>query len=299
MPDHRTGPEAAMAGMLFGLAGVGALCAMDATAKSLGASLTVFQIGFVRYLGAALWLVPFLALTRRPWPRPQNLRRHASRGALMALTACLFFYGITNLPLAVATALAMTAPLYVSLFGILMLKEKFTASLALALMLGVTGSLIIIFGEPVEVGGSGDWTAWTAAMLAPISYAAAIVLLKHHSADEGAAAMTMAQSFIAAMIFLPLALPSFALPEAHLWAGIALIGFLGALGFMLIINGLRRLPASVFSVVDYTGILWAAALGLLFFGEHPRLPLWIGGGLIIAACAIGARSGRRAATAAT
>lgn len=296
MHDRRTGP---MAGMLFGLAGIGALCAMDATAKSLGASLTVFQIGFVRYLGAALWLVPFLVFTHRPWPRPQNLRRHALRGALMALTACLFFYGITNLPLAVATALAMTAPLFVAFFGILMLKEKFTAYLALALALGITGSLIIIFGDPVEVGGSGGWMAWTAALLAPISYAAAIVLLKHHSADEGAAAMTMAHSFIAAMIFLPLALPGFALPEVHLWAEIALIGFLGALGFVLIINGLRRLPASAFSVVDYTSILWAAALGLLFFGERPGLPLWIGGGLIIAACAIGAQGGRRSATAAT
>jgi drug/metabolite transporter (DMT)-like permease len=257
----------------------------------------VFQIGFVRYLGAALWLVPFLVLTRRPWPRPQNLQRHALRGGLMALTACLFFYGITNLPLAVATALAMTAPLYVSLFGILMLKEKFTASLALALALGIAGSLIIVFGEPVEVGSSGDWMAWAAAILAPVSYAAAIVLLKHHSGDEGAAAMTMAHSFIAAMIFLPLALPGFAVPEEQLWGQVALVGFLGALGFVLIINGLRRLPASVFSVVDYTGILWAAALGLLFFGEHPALPLWIGGGLIIAACAIGAQNGRRAAAA--
>jgi drug/metabolite transporter (DMT)-like permease len=286
-----------MAGILFGLAGVGALCAMDATAKSLGAGLTVFQIGFVRYLGAALWLVPFLVLTRRAWPRRQNLRRHALRGALMALTACFFFYGITNLPLAVATALAMTAPVYVSLFGILMLKEKFSASLALALTLGITGSAIIIFGEPVQVDASGDWMAWAAAVLAPVSYAGAIVLLKHHSADEGAAAMTMAQSLIAAMIFLPLALPGFNVPEGHLWAQIALIGLLGALGFVLIINGLRRLPASVFSVVDYTGILWAAALGILFFGEHPALPLWIGGGLIIAACAIGAESGRRAAAA--
>jgi drug/metabolite transporter (DMT)-like permease len=109
--------------------------------------------------------------------------------------------------------------------------------------------------------------------------------------------MTMAQSFIAAMIFLPFALPGFTIPEEQLWGQLALVGFLGALGFVLIINGLRRLPASVFSVVDYTGILWAAGLGLLFFGEHPALPLWIGGGLIIAACAIGAQSGRRAATA--
>lgn len=283
-----------LSGILIGAGGVAMLCAMDAVAKALGASLSTFQVGFVRYLGAALWLVVYIAATRRAWPERRNLHRHAMRGALMALTAVFFFYGVIHLPLAVATALAMSAPIYISLFGIVFLKERFSSGLLIAILLGIAGSLVIVFGgTPVETGGDSDILAWGAAILAPVSYAAAIVLLKHHSSDESAAAMTFAQSLIAALLFLPLAIPGAALPQsALLWGQIALVGLLGALGFLLLIAGLRRVPASVFAVVDYTGLLWAAVYGFVFFVELPEPQLWIGGGLIIAACAMGARAGR-------
>ena len=275
-----------LAGILLGAAGIALLSAMDATAKSLGAALSPFQIGFVRYLGAAIWLVPVIVLTRGAWPRRQNIGRHAARAALMALTAGLFFHAVVHLPLAIATALWMSAPVYVSLFG---------AGMGLAILLGMAGTLIIILGgAPSDTESSADVLAWAAAIFAPVSYASALVLLKNHAGDESAAAMTLAQSLIAAMLFLPLALPGFSVPSGWLWLQIALVGLLGALGLMLMIAGLRRMPASVFAVVDYTGLLWAAAFGALFFAEIPGALFWVGGGMIIAACAVSARAGRTA-----
>ncbi len=268
---------------------------MDATAKSLGAALSPFQIGFVRYLGAAIWLVPVIVLTRGAWPRRQNIGRHAARAALMALTAGLFFHAVVHLPLAIATALWMSAPVYVSLFGIVLLGERPTAGMGLAILLGMAGSLIIILGgAPSDTESSADVLAWAAAIFAPVSYASALVLLKHHAGDESAAAMTLAQSLIAAMLFLPLALPGLSVPSGWLWLQIALVGLLGALGLMLMIAGLRRMPAAVFAVVDYTGLLWAAAFGALIFAEMPGPLFWVGGGMIIAACAVSARAGRTA-----
>ena len=284
-----------VAGILLGAAGIAILSAMDATAKSLGAALSPFQIGFVRYLGAAIWLVPVIVLTRGAWPRRQNIGRHAARAALMALTAGLFFHAVVHLPLAIATALWMSAPVYVSLFGIVLLGERPTAGMGLAILLGMAGSLIIILGgAPSDTESSADVLAWAAAIFAPVSYASALVLLKNHAGDESAAAMTLAQSLIAAMLFLPLALPGFSVPSGWLWLQIALVGLLGALGLMLMIAGLRRMPASVFAVVDYTGLLWAAAFGALFFAEIPGALFWVGGGMIIAACAVSARAGRTA-----
>ncbi len=284
-----------LAGILLGAAGIALLSAMDATAKSLGAALSPFQIGFVRYLGAAIWLVPVIVLTRGAWPRRQNIGRHAARAALMALTAGLFFHAVVHLPLAIATALWMSAPVYVSLFGVVLLGERLTAGMGLAILLGMAGSLIIILGgAPSDTESSADVLAWAAAIFAPVSYASALVLLKNHAGDESAAAMTLAQSLIAAMLFLPLALPGFSVPSGWLWLQIALVGLLGALGLMLMIAGLRRMPASVFAVVDYTGLLWAAAFGALFFAEIPGALFWVGGGMIIAACAVSARAGRTA-----
>ncbi len=288
-------------GLLLCFAGMALLCAMDVVAKALGAHLNAFQIACVRYSGAAIWLVLYIAIARNTWPSLANWRRHLLRALLMVMTACLFFYGVTHLPLAIATALAMSAPIYVSLFGIVFFKERPSAMLGLAILLGIVGSAVIVVGgSGVSGGADSDISGWIAGLLAPISYAAAIVLLKHHSDDEGAAALSLATAAIAALVLLPVAVPGFVLPPADAWPLLALIGFLGACGFMLLTIGLRTTPASSFAIVDYVSLLWAAFFGFVFFSEVPELRFWIGGALIVAACALGMRatSKQAAATAA-
>lgn len=283
-------------GFLLCLAGMILLCAMDATAKALGPHLSTFQTTFVRYAGSVVWLAIFIALTRGAWPNPRNWRRHLLRGSTIVVTACLFFYAITKLPLAIVTALAMSAPIYVALIGVVAFKERPTPMLVVAILLGVSGSAVMVFG-----GGAlaleGDLLAWVCALLAPLAYATSIVLVKHHADDESAAALTMSSGVVAAVLVLPFALPGIAVPAPVAWPLMALVGFLGATGFVLLTIGLRTTQASVFAIVDYMNILWAALFGFVFFYEVPELRFWIGGGLIVAACALGAvAAARRPAT---
>lgn len=277
----------------LGAAGIVLLCAMDAVAKALGANLTTFQVVFVRCLGAAIWLALWIVLTRGDWPRRENLRRHLLRAIMLVVTASLFFYAIARLPLAVVAALGMTAPVYVTVLGAIIFKEHVGIGPWIALGLGAAGSAVIIFaGSPIDLEGATDLFAWAAAVLAPLSYAITLVILKHHSSNEGAAAMTLAQTLFAAIIISPLAFGPVSIPDAMVWGQIALIGFFGAVGFLLLINGLKRMPVSVFAVLDYTGLIWAGLFGFLFFGEIPGPQLWVGGALIVAACVITARSPR-------
>lgn len=277
-----------LAGIGLGMLGVFVLCGMDATAKALGASLSIFEVAFWRFFSAALWLVPMIALLRAPWPDLRHWRRHLLRGALNAATAMLFFYGVINLPLAVATALSMSAPIYISLFGVIFLKERFGWWQGAAVALGVVGSLVIVSsaGAETATGTESVW-AWGAAIMAPMAYAGALVLMKHHSRGEGAAATALGQTAVAALIFAPLALPGFVPPAAEIWGLVGLVGLFGAAGFIILITGLKMIPASVFAVVDYTALVWSGLLGLIVFGEQPGLALLAGGGLIILACAVG------------
>jgi S-adenosylmethionine uptake transporter len=41
-----------------------------------------------------------------------------------------------------------------------------------------------------------------------------------------------------------------------------------------------------FAVLEYTGLLWAAGFGYIFFGEIPTLYVWLGAGLIIVGCVL-------------
>jgi drug/metabolite transporter (DMT)-like permease len=280
-------------GLLLCFAGMALLCAMDAAAKTLGAHLNAFQISCVRYGGAAIWMVLYIALQRAAWPDLRNWRRHISRALLMVVTACLFFYGVTHLPLAIATALAMSAPIYVSLFGIVFFKERPSPVLWIAVGLGIAGSAVIVFGGPLTSGATGDTSGWIAGLLAPITYAAAIVLLKHHSDTEGAEALTLSTAAIAAIVLLPTAIPGFVLPPMSVWWLMPLMGLLGAAGFVLLTNGLRTTAASTFAIVDYASLLWAALLGYVFFSEVPGVRFWIGGGLIVLACIVVMRTTSR------
>lgn len=283
-------------GLLLCFAGMSMLCLMDATAKALGAHLNAFQIACVRYGGAAAFMVLYIALRGVAWPALGNWRRHMLRAVLGVATACLFFYGVTHLPLAIATALAMSAPIYVSIFGIVFFKERPSPMLWVAIALGIAGSAVIISGSPLT-GGAGDVTGWIAGLLAPITYAGAIVALKHHSDSESAEALTLSTAAISAIVLLPVAVPGFAVPPMNVWALLPLPGFLGAVGFVLLTNGLRTTPASTFAIVDYAGLLWAALLGFVFFHEVPALRFWIGGALIVAACIVVMDTTNRAAKA--
>lgn len=283
-----------LAGLGLGTAGIACLSTMDALVKGVAAHMPVPEVVFVRYLGAALWLMVYIAATRGSWPQGRNLVRHLQRGVLGAVTALLFFYAVTHLPLAIATAIAMSAPIYVSVLGIVFLKEPASPRLAFAVGLGLVGAAIIVLGGTdlansagqAPADGTSDLFGWIAAFLAPLSYASVLVLLKHHSEDESAAAMTLAQFTIGALVTLPVALNGFTLPPAGLWLHIAAIGLLGTIGFLLLIAGLKRIPASIFAPLDYTGLVWAALWGWLFFAEPIGPTLVLGGILIIAGCTL-------------
>lgn len=277
-------------GLAFGAAGVLLLSCMDAVVKALGAELSTFQIVFVRMFGAALWMAVWIALTRGDWPQRARLWQHVQRGAMLTVTACLFFYAATSLPLAVYAALAMTAPIYVTVLAALIFKEAIPRSGIVALAIGTLGSIIIIFGGGAAFEGTADITGWVAAVLAPVAYAFTMVLMKHHSGGEGAAAMALGQSLVVSALVLPFAIRDIPVLTPTLSWQVPLVGFLGAVGFICFINGLRRLPISVFAVIDYSGLVWAGVLGLIFFAEVPGQQLWIGGSLIIAACVISTRA---------
>jgi len=279
-------------GLILGAMGVILMCCMDAVVRALGAELTTFQIVFVRMYGAAIWLCAWIGITRADWPRPARFRRHLIRGAMLLVVATLFFYAASHLPLAVCTALAMTAPVYVTVLAAVIFKEPISARGVIALGLGLVGSAVIVFGGKIVVlNGASDLFAWGSAIIAPLVYASTLVVMKHHSRDEGAAAMSLGQSVVAGTLALPLALFG-AMPEMtpSLSWQIPLVGFLGAMGYLFFINGLQRLPVSVFAVLDYTALIWASLLGFIFYAELPGAQVWVGGALIITACVLTAQS---------
>ncbi|MDZ7748087.1 MAG: EamA family transporter [Halofilum sp. (in: g-proteobacteria)] len=119
------GDSAPLVGIAFMCAGVLCLTINDVFAKWLGQFYPVPEVVFFRML-LALPLIAGVGLafggrralaTRRPLA-------HLGRGLLATCAALTFFLGLTLLPLAEVSAIAFTAPLFVTLLAVPLLGER-------------------------------------------------------------------------------------------------------------------------------------------------------------------------------
>jgi drug/metabolite transporter (DMT)-like permease len=61
------------------------------------------------------------------------------------------------------------------------------------------------------------------------------------------------------------------------------VGVIGGGAQFLLIEGMKRAPASVLAPFEYTALVWAFALGYLIWSDVPRSGVVYGATLIIAA----------------
>lgn len=273
--------------LVWAFVGVAVLTIMDALVKALSASFPTFQIVFLRFAFMGAWVGLLLIATRPGWPRRDRLRAHLGRAVMMVITTSSFFYALGHLPLAEVFAISFTAPIFMAIFGAIFLKEKLRLSIAGAIALGFVGMLVTVLG-----GADGTLTlrgepfALACAFTAPVAYALGIVLLRSQTAHEHITLIVFVQALLVALLLVPLQALGFKALTATDWLLFAVIGLFGAVGYLAFAAALAKISVARFSIADYTGLIWAAVLGYVFFDEVPRATVWLGAALIIAGCLI-------------
>jgi S-adenosylmethionine uptake transporter len=101
--------------------GIALLTGMDALAKALAGGYGTFQIVFFRYAVSLLVFAAAIPLLRPQWPRRERLGAHAARAVLTIVTGATFFYALGKLPFTQVFAIAYTGPIFVALFGAMLL----------------------------------------------------------------------------------------------------------------------------------------------------------------------------------
>src|SRR3989338_4763634 len=124
-----------VAGLLFGCMGV--------FVKLGAAHFSHVELVFYRSLFGLL-LVYGIMRHQRISVATQHWRNHLWRGISGSVALALFFYCITVLPLATAVTLNYTAPLFLTIFTMLVFKDKFHLPLTIAIMLGFCGVVLLL-----------------------------------------------------------------------------------------------------------------------------------------------------------
>ncbi|MBA4710780.1 DMT family transporter [Aquitalea aquatica] len=273
--------------LLYSLA-IFLLAVMDASAKWLTHGYPVGEIIFFRSLFALPILLVLglrhssapvrLLATAHPW-------RHLLRGVVVMVTIVTFFMALRHLPLATVTVITLANPIFMLLLGLFWLGEQVGRRQWLAVGLGLIGVMVVC-------GLSGlQFNAYSLlAVASALSYALATLLTRQLSAHDSPATIAMLGTLIM-LLFSAISMGGdWQWPGLTDWLVLLLLGLSGGLANFVNALSLRDVPLSAVAPLEYSILLWAAALGYFFFAEMPGMSTWLGGALIIASGVVVARA---------
>ncbi|MEZ6023116.1 MAG: DMT family transporter [Hyphomonadaceae bacterium] len=272
---------------------ISAGAAMDTTIKYLAQSNHVLVVALGRYVFGALFSAAIWWHAGKPSISLEMWRAHGLRGFVIAGCATTFFWALSVLPLAEAVTLSFIYPLIVPFVASLMLRERVRPQSLAAALVGFAGVIVATQGAP-SVADSPQHTLGVIAVLVSASlFSVAMVLLRARAQTDGAAIVGLMTSVIPMLIVAGPAIAFATTPHWSDWPLFLLMGALAAVFMYLTARAYARAQAQQLAPIHYVELIWATLFGYVIFHEMPRVQVFLGAILIIAACIYAAYDGRR------
>lgn len=266
-------------GMTSAIAAFFCFAVMNVFAKMLSEHHHVVEIAFYRNLIA---LIPFLfviyAMGRREiLTIHSNPRGIVIRSIIGTISLAATFGTFALLPLADGTAFLFTASLLIPALGFFFLGERVGPYRWGATIIGFMGVCVML-----RPSGDVNMTGVVVALSAACLHATLQTILRYLGKTERPETVTFYFVFIGtfvAMIPMPLVFTMPTWNEAPLIIG---LGLSGVVGQILLSRAYKFAEASIVTIFNYSGIIWATSFGWLFWDEWPQQTIFIGGAIVIA-----------------
>jgi drug/metabolite transporter (DMT)-like permease len=194
-----------------------------------------------------------------------------------------FFESLRALPLATAIAICFGAPLLMTAYSVVLLRERVGIHRWTAVVVGFAGVGVIIGPEALDgLIQPGALLALSAAAL----YALGMTMVRWLSPTETDTTMIVMQCVVQMAVGLAgmALLPGAPGPvPASAWIGIAAMSGFLILGQFLSYRAFRLAPVGAIAPFNYTELVWAALIGWFVWGEWPPDNVWSGAGIVVAA----------------
>jgi drug/metabolite transporter (DMT)-like permease len=191
----------------------------------------------------------------------------------------LYLAALYHLPLANATAIYMSSPLFIAVLARLFLGERVDVRRWIAIAMGFTGVLLVI--QPQSDGF--NLYAWLC-LLSTLIYAGRDLLTRKIPAGVPSIVVTLATAAVVVGMAAVVLLYEGWTPMA--WADVgrlALAAVCLSTAYYAIIASVRTGEVSVVAPFRYVGLLWAVVVGYLVWGHVPNSLAWTGIALLIVA----------------
>ncbi|MEM9099194.1 MAG: DMT family transporter, partial [Pseudomonadota bacterium] len=202
------------------------------------------------------------------------------RGVFITIAQVSFYFSLSFMPFATASALTFTMSLFTTAFSAPLLGHKIGIWRWSAVLTGFGGIMLIL--RP----GSETFTIWAfLPVLAAVGYAATAVTSPLFPKSVPTAAINLwtgISALIGAIVLTSTTSGWVPIASATDLGLMVAMGLVGGSGVLLLIFAYRMTEPSNLSPFDYFGILFAFVIGYMFFGESPVEELFPGVIFIIA-----------------
>lgn len=255
--------------------------------KLVSDAVPPLQVAFLRYFAGFMTILPFflgtyggregVAQVVGPAKRRLNLM-HALRASCGVASVAFGTYAVTHIPLANAQSIAMTNGVFAVLLAAVFLRERLTLQDIGAGIVCLSGAVVVAGPDP----GAPSWISLgaLAALLQAFAWGAEVVLLRFAAVnDTPQRTLTMVNGSACLGLLLLTAWLWERLPLHDLLILLAM-GPLAIVGQYCNIRAFRMAETAKLVPVKYSGLVFAALLGLMFFDEWPR-PAAVAGAAMI------------------
>lgn len=239
-----------------------------------GAAETV-PIGQIMFWRSALALIPICLYMMWLGEFPKALRTqrpglHVTRSMFGAFSMAMSFLSLAYLPVANAQALAYLAPILVLPLAAVMLNERLTAAIFVAISLGFAGVVLLLW-EAFEMPGEGALIGVAAGLAYALTMAFVRVHTKVMTLTESSSTIAFYFALVAAIIGLMTLPLGWVALGSGVFGWLALAGLLGGVGHIVANEAVARAPVSALAPFDFSGLIWALGFDLLLFSVIPGL----------------------------
>jgi drug/metabolite transporter (DMT)-like permease len=256
---------------------------MSLFVKIAGARLPTAEVVLAR--GVVILSVTSLLLRRagiRPWGRRRGLL--LLRGLFGFSAVACFYYAIAHIPLADATVIQYTNPVWTALLAAAVLDERLRRVEVVGTAASLGGVLLVarpsfLFGaesahlDPIVAG---------IALAGAILSAAAYVCVRKLGESDETLVIVFYFALVSTVGSLPIAATEAVWPTPHEWLALLGVGVTAQAAQILMTHGLKRERAGRAMAVGYLQIVFAGLWGVLFFSEVPGPWSYAGAALVVA-----------------
>ena len=268
-----------VSGILIFTLGLSFIALADAMAKVLGESMPSPQVVWLYLVSVLVALFGYLFVTRQNFRQIAKTKKpglQIARGLSILCSLTFIFGSLQFLPLAEATVINFTGPLFMVALAGPMLGEKVGWRRWAAVIVGLAGAMIVV--RP-----GSEVFQWAALMpIASAVFFALFQLLTRKISVHDGTMTTLFYTQIVAASGAVLAAPFFWTPVTLYQLGFAfLAGCVGLAAHMCMFNAFRLADASLLAPINYTRIVASVLLGYWIFGDLPDFYTILGGAVII------------------